>query len=100
MLHTHDSRRTPPMKLDYLGHEYRDFNFEMNDVAVESACMSELNGEHYIFGGNSGRNYQMAKIDGCGLQRLPDLDFTFSQGSCYRVKELTFSRNLSRMASI
>ena len=88
------------MKLDYLGHEYRDFNFEMNDVAVESACMSELNGEHYIFGGNSGRNYQMAKTDGCGLQRLPDLDFTFSQGSCYRVKELTFSRNLSRMASI
>ena len=76
------------MKLDYLGHEYRDFNFEMNDVAVESACMSELNGEHYIFGGNSGRNYQMAKIDGCGLQRLPDLDFTFSQGLCFRIKRV------------
>jgi len=82
VLHTHGGRRTPPMKLDYLGHEYRDFNFEMNDVEVESACLAELNGEHYVFGGAGSRNRQMAKIDGCGLQRMTDLSFTFNQGTC------------------
>lgn len=80
--------RTPPIKLDYLGHEYRNFNFEMNDVEVRSSCLAELNGEHYLFGGDhfssSALTYerQMAKFDGCGLQRMPDLPFTFSQGTC------------------
>ena len=76
--------RTPPMKLDYLGHEYRNFNFEMNDVEVRSSCLAELNGEHYVFGGDHFSNdaQQMAKFEGCGLKRLPDLPFTFSQGTC------------------
>ena len=76
--------RTPPIKLDYLGHEYRDFNFEMNNVEVRSSCLAELNGEHFVFGGDnfSGHSQQMAKIDGCSLQRMPDLPFTFSQGTC------------------
>ena len=34
--------RTPPVKVDYLGHEYRDFNFEMNDVEVRMSCMTEV----------------------------------------------------------
>ena len=76
--------RTPPMKLDYLGHEYRNFNFEMNDVEVRSSCLAELNGEHYVFGGDHFSNdaQQMAKFEGCGLKRMPDLPFTFSQGTC------------------
>ena len=74
--------RTPPMKLDYLGHEYRNFNFEMADVEVRSSCLAELNGEHYVFGGDSSHTLQMAKFDGCGLKRMPDLPFTFSQGTC------------------
>ena len=68
----------------------RDFEFEMNDVAVRMSCMTEFNGEHYIFGGDvgdpntgdaAGRIYQMAKIDGCGLKKLPDLPFSFTQVS-------------------
>ena len=82
--------RTPPVKVDYLGHEYRDFEFEMNDVEVRMSCMTEFNGEHYIFGGDvgdpntgdaAGWIYQMAKIDGCGLKKLPDLPFSFTQVS-------------------
>lgn len=67
-----------------MGHEYRDFNFEMNNVEVRSSCLAELNGEHFVFGGDnfSGHSQQMAKIDGCSLQRMPDLPFTFSQGTC------------------
>ena len=68
----------------------RDFEFEMNDVAVRMSCMTEFNGEHYIFGGDvgdpntgdaAGWIYQMAKIDGCGLKKLPDLPFSFTQVS-------------------
>ena len=90
VLHTYDYPvpRTPPVKVDYLGHEYRDFNFEMNEVEVRMSCMTEYNGEHYIFGGDvgdpatgdaAGFIYQMAKIDGCGLKKLPDLPFSFTQ---------------------
>ena len=90
VLHTYDYPvpRTPPVKVDYLGHEYRDFNFEMNEVAVRMSCMTEYNGEHFIFGGDvgdpatgdaTGFIYQMAKIDGCGLKKLPDLPFSFTQ---------------------
>ena len=90
VLHTYDYPvpRTPPVKVDYLGHEYRDFNFEMNEVEVRMSCMTEYNGEHFIFGGDvgdpatgdaTGFIYQMAKIDGCGLKKLPDLPFSFTQ---------------------
>jgi len=83
--------RTPPVKVDYLGHEYRDFNFEMGEIEVRMSCMTEFNGEHYIFGGDvgdastgdaTGSIYQMAKIDGCGLKKMPDLPFSFTQGTC------------------
>ena len=64
------------MKLDYLGHKYRNFNFEMNDVEVRSSCLAELNGEHYLFGGDHFSNdaQQMAKFE--------HQPFTFSQGTC------------------
>ena len=57
---------------------------------------NEFNGEHYIFGGDvgdpstgdaAGWIYQMAKIDGCGLKKMPDLPFSFTQASFSSLKQ-------------
>ena len=61
----------------------------------------EFNGEHYIFGGDvgdpdtgdaAGWIYQMAKIDGCGLKKMPDLPFSFTQASFSSLKNTVLTK--------
>ena len=54
--------RTPPMKLDYMGYEDRLFQFDMADIEVRSSCLTEFNGDYYIFGGADEHMVQVIHI--------------------------------------
>ena len=61
-------------------------------MSTEGACYVEYKNQFYIFGGNydgypygpvmNDRRQHMSMVNGCKLEKQPDLAFTFEFGSC------------------
>ena len=55
------------------------------DTEVYRSCSATLNGELFVFGGDSESNNmrkQVSKVMDCGLRRIGDLSYDFRQGAC------------------
>ena len=70
-------------KVSYAG---EDFNFEYDDnTEVEHGCSVTYRGEFYVYG--SSDKTQIAKVNGCKLERVGSLSFYFYYGGCDVVNE-------------
>ena len=69
------------------GREDSDFNFEFEpDTEVYFSCGLTYRGEHFVFGGRS-KKTQIAKIDGCQLRSIGQLNFKHIKGACANVAD-------------
>ena len=68
--------------MDYDGNLSKNLEFTMGqNTEAFASCSAQLNGEFYVMGGANFQD-QISKIDGCKLQRIGDLPFTFYGGTC------------------
>ena len=68
--------------MNYDGNLENNLDFTMGEnTEAFASCSAQLNGEFYVMGG---RNFsdQISKINGCKLERIGDLPFTFYGGTC------------------
>ena len=86
ILNTAQSNNVPVIT-NASGREDRDFSFEFGaDTEVNFSCGLTYRGEHFVFGGDS-KSTQIAKIDGCQLKIVGQLDFEHQKGACANVAE-------------
>ena len=68
-----------------------------DDTEVYRSCSATLNGELFVFGGYNQKKQvkfihlnciydkkllEVSKVNGCGLQRIGDLNYDFDYGTC------------------
>jgi len=86
-----------PLIIGQDGSSNNALNFEYGDeVVAHNGCGATLFGQFWYFGGGTGSaesvnpyKKQLSKINGCKMERQPDMPFDFYKGSCNTFSEPT-----------
>ena len=62
--------------------------FSFPPVTEVHACSLLFNDRMYLFGG-ANEERQISRVTGCGLKRIGDLNFDFSEGTCTLMQSST-----------
>ena len=79
-------RESAPMVINGQGRATTNFNFVYEDNTYSSSsCSFTFQNEFYIMGGAKHDQNQIAKLGGCSMKLIGQLDFAFFRGACTTV---------------